>query len=364
MHTSDYVRTPKPNLNHFIAYLGTTLTCTISIVLSVLLFWSISESFYFSCLFAALAISFELAKFMALAEIGHRWRCENKLGSLTATLLFLVLAGTSILGSIGGLNSDTEAAKARLAEIEQQRSGLQLQIKSLQSQIEQNNKAIERYIELNRIKNYAQPLQTENQKLREEISGLQKQLNTLPEERETSMLAMLHALATAFKVDVEKVQAWSFIVLSVLLDVVAGFCINLVREENDFRRQLKLSSSCIDNNQLSATESVTQNATENATELDSTPLMESRVEVEEQENTEHKITNIVAFPNASDERIDSEEELYEELKEAISSGATKPSQREAMRKHKIGSARVKAYFERLESEGLLIRQDNGRYMHA
>lgn len=301
---------------------------------------------------------------MALAEIGHRWRCGNKFGSLTATLLFLVLAGTSILGSVGGLNSDTEAAKARIAEVDQQRSGLQLQINSLKSQIEQNNKAIERYIELNRIKNYAKPLQAENQKLRDDISTLQDKLDVLPEERETSMLAMLHALATAFKVDVEKVQAWSFIVLSVLLDVVAGFCINLVREENEFRRQLKLSSKSISLDQDSATKSVTQNATENATEPDSTLYLENSSESIDQENLVHKVNNIVAFPNATDERSDTEEELYEELKESILSGATKPSQREAMRKHKIGSARVKAYFDRLEFEGLLIRQDNGRYAHA
>ncbi|MDE1465336.1 hypothetical protein [Spartinivicinus poritis] len=231
-------RHPKTKLQLLFAYTGATLSVTLSIALSVLLFWSISENNYYSALFAGLALAFELAKFMALPEIARRKQRKDWAGALSATLLFITLATASILGSIGGLQSDTQRVQANIAQQEQKRVSLIEQRQLLLDEIAENQKAIDKYISLNRIKNFAQPLQEKNKALRQQASELQDKINTVGVAHETPMTALLGAIATAVSEDKATVQVYVFILLAVLLDLVASFFIELIREENQFKASL------------------------------------------------------------------------------------------------------------------------------
>ncbi|WP_163837006.1 YrzE family protein [Spartinivicinus ruber] len=231
-------RHPKTRLQLLFAYTGATLSVTLSIALSVLLFWSISENNYYSALFAGLALAFELAKFMALPEIARRKQRKDWMGALSATLLFVTLATASILGSIGGLQSDTQRVQANIAEQEQKRVSLIEQRQLLLDEIAENQKAIDKYIALNRIKNFAQPLQQKNKALRQQAADMQEQINTVGVAHETPMTALLGAIATAVGKDKATVQVYVFILLAVLLDLVASFFIELIREENQFKASL------------------------------------------------------------------------------------------------------------------------------
>ncbi|MDE1465840.1 hypothetical protein [Spartinivicinus poritis] len=141
-------RHSKTTLQMLFAYTGASLRVTLSIALSVLLFWSISENNYYSALFAGLALAFELAKFMALPEIARRKQRKDWAGALSATLLFITLATASILGSIGGLQSDTQRVQANIAQQEQKRVSLIEQRQLLLDEIAENQKAIDKYQEL------------------------------------------------------------------------------------------------------------------------------------------------------------------------------------------------------------------------
>ena len=236
-------RHPKTTLQMLFAYSGATLSVTLSIALSVLLFWSISENQYYSALFAGLALAFELAKFMALPEIARRKQRKDWTGALSATLLFITLATASILGSIGGLQSDTQRVQANIAQQEQKRVSLIEQRQLLLDEIAENQKAIDKYISLNRIKNFAQPLQEKNKKLRQQATELQDKISAVGVAHETPMTALLGAIATAVGEDKATVQVYVFILLAVLLDLVASFFIELIREENQFRASLKKKGS-------------------------------------------------------------------------------------------------------------------------
>ncbi|MDE1466067.1 hypothetical protein [Spartinivicinus poritis] len=202
------------------------------------MFWSISENNYYSALFAGLALAFELAKFMALPEIARRKQRKDWAGALSATLLFITLATASILGSIGGLQSDTQRVQANIAQQEQKRVSLIEQRQLLLDEIAENQKAIDKYISLNRIKNFAQPLQDKNKALRQQAAELQDKINTVGVAHETPMTALLGAIATAVGEDKATVQVYVFILLAVLLDLVASFFIELIREENQFKASL------------------------------------------------------------------------------------------------------------------------------
>ncbi|NYZ70507.1 hypothetical protein H0A36_31345, partial [Endozoicomonas sp. SM1973] len=61
---------------------------------------------------------------LLLDEIARRKQRKDWMGALSATLLFVTLATASILGSIGGLQSDTQRVQANIAEQEQKRVSL------------------------------------------------------------------------------------------------------------------------------------------------------------------------------------------------------------------------------------------------
>ncbi|MGI0120065.1 hypothetical protein [Zooshikella sp. RANM57] len=337
-------RHPKTPLQLIPSYTGASLAVALSVALSVLLFWSISTDWRFSALFAGLAVIFELAKFTALPEIARRKSRGDWSGCISASLLFGVLAAASILGSIGGLQSDTQRVQATIQKSEQERTALVEERKLLLDEIAENQKAIDKYITLNRIKNFAKPLQEKNTELRKQASILQEKLNKLELVSETPMTAMLGAIATAVKKDKATVQVYIFILLAILLDLVAGFFIELIREENDFRKGV-----------LSTEESIPLDAEqESASTQESTAHLE-HLEVLQEEISESDTTdadNVISFS--------SKEDKYDDIRSAIlETPPGKPvSKRSIMREFKIGQQNVNNYYVQLVEEGVLRQSES------
>ena len=368
-------RHPKTRLQLLFAYSGATLSVTLSIALSVLLFWSISENNYYSALFAGLALAFELAKFMALPEIARRKQRKDWMGAVSATLLFLTLATASILGSIGGLQSDTQRVQANIAQQEQKRVSLIEQRQLLLDETAENQKAIDKYIALNRIKNFAQPLQEKNKELRQQATELQDKISAVGVAHETPMTALLGAIATAVGEDKATVQVYVFILLAVLLDLVASFFIELIREENQFK------ASLVKKPQASKTKPVEQGVTppkprkpkvkKSVTlekpkptppkleivkpEKSGTPIVEAK----QQELQLPEDSNVVSLKRAS------ALEKYQDVKKAVSKlkvgkGVYK---RQMMKTFKLGQKTVDKHYRWLIRDGLVVQDSETKLFY-
>jgi len=177
---------------HFLWNVGFILTTGLSVVLSVLLFTSVADSRLSWLLFMGIAVALELGKIVTLND--HR--------PIIAGLLIVV----SVLGSAGGLSRALDVSSQ---DLDQSRQHRQL----LVAQIEQNNRAIDRYIELERIRDYALPLQEANVELRE-------QLKALPAVEVPALTSVLALLATLLALPLDWVQALVVLLLAGLLDAL------------------------------------------------------------------------------------------------------------------------------------------------
>lgn len=122
-----------------------------STIFSLLLFLSIDDSPMMQALFGGLAIIFEAGKFYAWYEYGERRAHRNYGGAITALVFYSVLAAISIGGSIGGINSATNSAQSHISVEQAKIEAFNRQIASIDKQIELNNIAAQKYIEMERI---------------------------------------------------------------------------------------------------------------------------------------------------------------------------------------------------------------------
>ncbi|RDH41244.1 hypothetical protein [Zooshikella ganghwensis] len=366
----DINRHPKTLLQLIPSYTGATLSVTLSVALSVLLFASISENYYYSLMFAGLAITFELAKFVALPEIARRKHRKDWAGVMGATLLFVTLAAASILGSIGGLQSDTQRIQASITKAEQQRAALIEERQLLLAEVAENQKAIDKYIALNRIKNYAQPLQQRNETLRVKAATIQDKISTLDVAQETPMTALLGAIATAVGEDKAVVQVYVFILLAVLLDLVASFFICLLREENDFRRdyQSKLKveeGGTNDHEEESTTDALLETATPSEEKVPptATPCQREDSDVGcQQEEGGDKPKDMEQHQNVVS--INSSNKYEKIKKEVISMKEGEAiSKRQMIKDYKLGTRTADRYFNLLLKEALIIQDSETKYFY-
>ncbi|RDH41479.1 hypothetical protein [Zooshikella ganghwensis] len=361
-------RHPKSELQLAPSYVGATLSVTLSVALSVLLFASISEDYYYSLMFAALAAAFELAKFVALPEIARRKSRGDWLGCISASVLFGVLAAASILGSIGGLQSDTQRVQASIEKSEQQRVALTEQRQLLLDEIAENQKAIDKYIALNRIKNYAQPLQQRNETLRVKAATIQDKISTLDVAQETPMTALLGAIATAVGEDKAVVQVYVFILLAVLLDLVASFFICLLREENDFRRDYKSKQKVEESDTtVDEEESTTVALLESATpDIDKVPPTATPCQQEDSDSKcQQEEGGDCHKPKVLEQQnVVSINDKYEKIKKevvALDEGEI-VSQRDVIKRHQLGTKSATRLFKMMVRDGL-IEQNKSRYYY-
>jgi hypothetical protein len=221
-----------------VVYSFTGAAILASIIFSLLLFLSIDENPWMKVLFGALAVIFELGKFFAWYEFGERIARRHLIAAFSAFTFYSVLAAISIGGSIGGINSATNTAQ-RYVDVQQNKVSIfNLQIASLDKQLDLNNIAAEKYIELNRIATGVARIQKENALLRQEQVELAVQRDNLPVASQGSVFGLIGSIADGLKINATDAQLGLVVFLSVLLDIFAAFFVGLIGEELRFKRSL------------------------------------------------------------------------------------------------------------------------------
>ncbi len=206
-----------------------------STIFSLLLFLSIDDSPMMQVLFGGLAIIFEAGKFYAWYEYGERRAHRNYGGAITALVFYSVLAAISIGGSIGGINSATNSAQSHISVEQAKIEAFNRQIASIDKQIELNNIAAQKYIEMERIATGVTRIQEQNKTLREEQQRLAMERDSLPPVTQGSVIGLIDSLANAFGTTSQQAQLWLVVFLSILLDFFAAFFVGLIGEEQRFR---------------------------------------------------------------------------------------------------------------------------------
>ncbi|CAH1525617.1 Preprotein translocase subunit SecY [Vibrio jasicida] len=232
-------RYPKGRFAMVSVYAFTGAAILASTIFSLLLFLSIDENPMMQALFGGLAIIFEAGKFYAWYEYGERRAHRNYAGALTALVFYLVLAAISIGGSIGGINSATNSAQSHISVEQAKVEAYNRQIASIDKQIELNNMAAQKYIEMERIATGVSRIQDQNKKLREEQQRLATERDSLPPVAQGSVIGLIDSLAKAFGTTSSQAQLGLVVFLSILLDFFAAFFVGLIGEENRFRHYFR-----------------------------------------------------------------------------------------------------------------------------
>ncbi|EMA7641651.1 Preprotein translocase subunit SecY [Vibrio parahaemolyticus] len=228
-------RYPKGRFAMVSVYTFTGATILASTIFSLLLFLSIDDNPMMQALFGSLAIIFEAGKFYAWYEYGERRAHRNYGGAITALVFYSVLAAISIGGSIGGINSATNSAQSHISVEQAKIEAFNRQIASIDKQIELNNIAAQKYIEMERIATGVTRIQEQNKTLREEQQRLAMERDSLPPVTQGSVIGLIDSLANAFGTTSQQAQLWLVVFLSILLDFVAAFFVGLIGEEQRFR---------------------------------------------------------------------------------------------------------------------------------
>ncbi|WP_421247860.1 Preprotein translocase subunit SecY [Aeromonas jandaei] len=230
------LRYPKGWFALTTVYSFTGLAILASIIFSLLLFLSIDDNPLMKWLFGGLAIIFELGKFYVWYEYGERKARRDLSGAFWSLLFYSVLAAISIGGSIGGINSATNTVLSLQARHEREIARFDEQIASIERQIQLNEEAARKYIELERISSGVSSLQHANTKLRLQQDELRQQRDAKPVNEQSSMLGLMSSLADGVGMSISQVQFLLVCFLSVLLDVFGAFFVSLIGEESRFRR--------------------------------------------------------------------------------------------------------------------------------
>ncbi|MGY6039553.1 Preprotein translocase subunit SecY [Aeromonas sp. AE23HZ002T15] len=233
---SDALRYPKGWFALSTVYSFTGLAILASIVFSLLLFLSIDDNPLMKWLFGGLAIIFELGKFYVWYEYGECKARRDLSGAFWSLLFYSVLAAISIGGSIGGINSATNTILSQQARHEREIARFDEQIASIERQIQLNEEAARKYIEMARISSGVNGLQQANTKLRLKQDELRQERDAKPLNEQSSMLGLMSSLADGVGMSISQVQFLLVCFLSILLDAFGAYFVSLIGEENRFRR--------------------------------------------------------------------------------------------------------------------------------
>ncbi|QUM80485.1 Preprotein translocase subunit SecY [Moritella sp. 5] len=240
MHDSSltYTRRPKGTLAICSLYAFTGAAITASVIFSLLLFLSIHDKLLMQILFGSLAVIFELGKFFAWYEFGERIARKAFHAAFIALGFYCILAIISIGGSIGGINSATNVAQQYVDQRDNRVNAITLQISAIDDEIALNNKAADKYLELQMISLGVTRIQKENQVLREKQTQLRIERDSVPVSEKGSVISLIASLAKILNTTTEDAQSWLVIFLSVLLDIFAAFFVGLIGEELRFRHSI------------------------------------------------------------------------------------------------------------------------------
>lgn len=178
--------------------------------------------------------SLKLANFMRGMNTASVAPTEITVGNY-GLVFYSVLAAISIGGSIGGINSATNSAQSHISVEQAKIEAFNRQIASIDKQIELNNIAAQKYIEMERIATGVTRIQEQNKTLREEQQRLAMERDSLPPVTQGSVIGLIDSLANAFGTTSQQAQLWLVVFLSILLDFFAAFFVGLIGEEQRFR---------------------------------------------------------------------------------------------------------------------------------
>lgn len=302
-----------------------------SIIFSLLLFLSIDDDPVMQLLFGGLAVIFELGKFFAWYEVGERYARKNIMGMLSALGFYAVLAAISIGGSIGGINSATNKAQEHVHVQQSKVNAFNMQISAIDKQIELNNVAAEKYIQMERIATGVTRIQKENNKLREQQQQLAMQRDSVPVVSQGSIVGLIESLALSLNIKAETAQLGLVVFLSILLDFFAAFFVGLIGEENRFRQRFKQQSQQLEPITLDAYRRVHDDS-------DFIPVFEPK-----------------QLPEAEPKP------LYERALDALGNNRVNCSKRAVSQFLNISTEEVDEIFARMFSEGIVTKKPNNHY---
>lgn len=339
------VRFPKGIFAMWSVYSFTGAAILASIVFSLLLFLSIDDDPLMKFLFGGLAVIFELGKFFAWYEVGERKARRNYSGTFTAFTFYAVLAAISIGGSVGGINSATNKAHSE-ANVQQSKiNAFNMQIQAIEKQIDLNNVAAEKYIQMERIASGVTRIQKENEALRKQQQQIAIERDTTPIVGQGSVLGLIDSLATTFNVNNQAAQLGLVIFLSVLLDFFAAFFVGLIGEENRFRYQFKRQQL------MSVNGYNLQDQPQLLTHFD--PSMVGTSSISDIDDADEIIV----------EEVEPEppKTMYEQAIEALSKNQVNCSKRAVSQLLKLTTDEVDAIFHQLLDQGIVSKKPNNHY---
>ncbi len=322
-----------------------------SIIFSLLLFLSIDEDPVMQILFGGLAVIFELGKFFAWYEFGERRARRNYMGAFSAFGFYAVLAAISIGGSVGGINSATNQAQSHVNVQQSKISSYNMQIDAIEKQIELNNVAAEKYIQMERIATGVARLQRENDQLRQQQQELAKERDSLPVVNQGSVIGLIDSLAKSLQVQTQTAQLGLVIFLSVLLDFFAAFFVGLIGEElrfrNQFRRMNPITIDAFSNNHEPKEPELITDQTQSVQPSTEQPNTQTRTDIESSDNA-------TAEPQQP-------KSLYEQAIEALSTNQVNCTKRAVTRHLKTSSDEVDKIFKQFMEEGIVSKKPNNHY---
>jgi len=302
-----------------------------STIFSLLLFLSLDDNPLMQWLFGALAVIFEAGKFYAWYEFGERRAHGNYVGALSALAFYLILALISIGGSIGGINSATNAAQSEQRQAQAQIDAYNRQIDAIEQQITLNNQAAERYIELDRIATGVARLQKENNQLRKEQQQLAFERDSLPAVAQGSILGLISNLANTLGISADQAQSWLVIFLSVLLDLFAAFFVGVIGEEQRFRHWYRHPHAA-----------------------PPTPVNTKESPRANEKNAES------TTPDSASPQEDADAP-YADIKAALAAKTLRCSKKAVMAEYALSQEAVDTLFTHLQQQGLVAKKPNHHY---
>ncbi|KPA51927.1 Preprotein translocase subunit SecY [Photobacterium leiognathi subsp. mandapamensis] len=315
-----------------------------SIVFSLLLFLSIDDDPLMKFLFGGLAVIFELGKFFAWYEVGERKARRNYTGTLSAFTFYAVLAAISIGGSIGGINSATNKAHSEVNVQKSKINAYNMQIEAIEKQIDLNNVAAEKYIQMERIASGVSRIQKQNEELRKQQQQLAMERDSIPVVSQGSVLGLIDSLAETLHVSPQSAQLGLVVFLSVLLDFFAAFFVGLIGEENRFRHKFR-------HNQMLE--------------------MAGYNEMEQPKLLEHFDPSSVGTSEITDVEVNDADEIiiepevpktpYELAIDALSHNKVNCSKRAVSKFLNISTDEVDSIFKQLLDEGIVSKKPNNHY---
>lgn len=340
-----HIRYPKGFFAMWTVYSFTGAAILASIIFSLLLFLSIDDDPLMKFLFGGLAVIFELGKFFAWYEVGERKARRNYTGTLSAFTFYAVLAAISIGGSIGGINSATNKAQSEVNVQKSKINAFNMQIEAIEKQIDLNNVAAEKYIQMERIASGVARIQKQNDELRKQQQKLAMERDSIPVVSQGSVLGLIDSLAESLHVTPQAAQLGLVVFLSVLLDFFAAFFVGLIGEENRFRHQYRHNK---------VLEMAGYNEYEQPKLLehfDPSTVGTSEVNVHEPEPEPEEIIVEPELPKTP----------YELAIDALSHNKVNCSKRAVSKFLNISTDEVDSIFKQLLDEGIVSKKPNNHY---